>query len=106
MMELITTRTRIRGVADKFRKQYHSIGWKAKDKQRRLDALDIETATAKDVATIIGNATWTWVRCNECGTNVESVVRIGEAQDHESQTAFVCKKCIMKALALFNTEDK
>lgn len=66
-----------------------------------LMALDQETATAADVAEIIGNSSWACERpCNECGQETWSAVEIGEPPDYESATAVVCGACLRAALRL------
>lgn len=55
---------------------------------------------------IIGNGSWTRCECNECGTEVEGTVRLGEEPDWESATANICKDCLVKALALFVTDNE
>ena len=68
----------------------------------KLVALDTETATAADVAAIIGNESWVRVEdCSDCGAKyLKSVTQLGEEPDYESQTAYVCDDCLRKALAL------
>lgn len=66
-----------------------------------LMALDQETATAADVAEIIGNSSWARERaCNECGKETWSAVEIGEPLSYESATAVVCRDCLRVALRL------
>ena len=66
-----------------------------------LMALDQETATAAQVAEIIGNSSWARVQaCNECGKETWDVVELGEPPDSESATARVCCDCLRAALRL------
>lgn len=66
-----------------------------------LMALDQDTATAADVAEIIGNSSWVRERaCNECGKETWDVVEIGEPPCYESATACVCRDCLRAALRL------
>lgn len=70
-----------------------------------LMALNPETATAKDVAEIIGNTLWAGPRCcSECGSETWDCVQLGEPPDYESATAWICKDCLKKALQLFGDE--
>lgn len=67
-MELLDERSQVRGVAKRWRAQYGE-GTYGGDKRKRmvgaeLAALDIETATAADVAEIVGNGSW--VCMNTC----------------------------------------
>jgi len=43
--------------------------------------------------------------CNECEEPSYDVVRLGEPSDYESHTAWVCKGCLEKALALLNNKE-
>lgn len=66
-----------------------------------LMALNQETATAAEVAEIIGNSSWARERaCNECGKETWDVVELGETPDYESATACVCRDCLRAALRL------
>ena len=97
-MELINERQLIRGVADKWRRQYRGD---KRDIQEKLAALDPETATAKDVFEIVGNDSWTIPpSCSECGAEASEIVQVGEEPDYESNTAYICGPCLLKACAL------
>lgn len=112
-MKLITERQKIRGVAEAWRAQYcqpyrvrFSDSDEKDEKLSRLLALDVETATAADVAAIIGNTTWAGPeRCQECEQTCAVVVQLGEEPDYESNTAWVCVECLRKALALAEKGD-
>jgi hypothetical protein len=78
---------------------------RGRDVGRELSALDPETATAVQVAEIIGNP---WARprpCDECGVETWKLVELGEPASHESATANVCADCLRKALALAEVSD-
>jgi hypothetical protein len=69
--------------------------------------LDKETATAKDVADIIGNTSWAREqKCDECGQYVGALVEIGEEYDYESSIAWVYRRCIEKAVGLFGDAEQ
>lgn len=100
-MELITERTQVRNVAKLWRRQYPNS---KQDIAEKLDALDVETATAEDVAAIIGNDSWCKPsKCNECGETVPVAVMVGEEPDYESATATLCFSCVEKALSLMGS---
>jgi hypothetical protein len=102
-MEIITQREIIKAVADSWKSQYlpHGRGNKhSVDIWNRLNALDLNTASAADVVAIIGNDSWTRLRCHSCGGEVERLIEIGEPPDCESRTARVCLPCITKAYEL------
>lgn len=105
-MKLITERTQVRDVAARWASSYPTNGPYGRDPDKQaitkaLAALDAETATAADVAAIIGNDTWCGPStCNECGAVVEVAVQVGEEPDYESSTATLCFACVDQALAL------
>ena len=108
-MRLINERENVRGVAERWKSQYcHGDGsWSTTINgdtgmvYKRLAALDIETATASQVAEIIGNNTWAGPGdCNECGQSRNVLVELGQDPDYESATARICEDCLRKALAL------
>lgn len=108
-MKLITQRELIRGVAAKWREQYAPNGkWlsvgAAFDKREvyeRLRELDGETVAAEQVDGIIGNGSWTSLRCDDCDVSVGAVVEVGQPPDYESATARLCEACARKAAAAF-----
>ena len=59
-----------------------------------------DTASVADVTAIIGNDSWTSLKCDECGKYVDAVVQVGEEPDYESYSAKLCKPCVYKALTL------
>ena len=97
-MTLHTTRGEIRSVVARWTAQYPP-GSKD-DITARLKALNTETATAADVAAIIGNPTWTDLRCDDCAADVACVVEFGQDDDYDSPTATVCVPCLSRALTL------
>ena len=115
-MILLTTRTKIRSVADRGKEQYcrgdrWCEAWRGRKPAdviyKRLAALDVETATAADVEEIIGNDSWTVIDCDECGERVPAVVRVGYDPDYESSmnsTALVCADCLRRALSMIEGE--
>lgn len=115
-MNLITQRMLIRAVAAKWRKQYEpfknyaplfsarmglSHDLTKRQIAEKLDAIDGETATADDVANIIGSRSWTRLECHECNRDVDAVVEVGEAPDYESRTAQLCRECAEKAASIW-----
>lgn len=106
-MKTITTRDCIRNIAKRWSLQYSSSYWaKDHDKQRigaALASLDKETATAADVAAIIGNSSWTKLECDECGKTVDAVVEVGHEPDYESSTARLCLPCVQTAAKALST---
>jgi hypothetical protein len=102
-VKLVTIRSQILDVADRWRRQYPND---KRDIAEKLVALDKATATPDDVTKIIGNKSWIGPEeCDECGTSVEVYVEIGEEPDYESNTAHVCGPCLRKAVGLVDSAE-
>ena len=111
-MKLITIRSQILSVIDRFKEQY---GNRFKEKRidrdetwgdvyNKLNNLDLETTTAKDVEYIMGNCSWACPKeCNECNKRVNEVIEIGQEPDYDSATVLVCEDCLKKALNLITS---
>jgi hypothetical protein len=85
MIEVITVRDRIRGVARRWGEIYtvpmKILGSPLEDSNeihKALLALDPETASADDVKAIIGNTAWTDIVCDHCGKSVGAAVWISD----------------------------
>lgn len=109
-MKKITRRGIIKSVPAKYKSQYfNSDGWRTilkgptQPTYDALIALDLETATEKDISDIIGNESWTRLECDECDKEVETVIMLGQEPDYESSTACICPNCLAKATNLTNT---
>lgn len=101
-MKLITERDKIIGVSKAWDATYAS-GSYGDDKLvigDRLRALKLKSATAADIKDIIGNDTWTSLKCDECEKNVTVVVQVGDESDYESPTVCLCVKCAKKTAKL------
>ena len=104
-MELLNERHQVRNVAKKWRAQY-GAGTYGGDKRQRmvgqeLAALNAETATAAEVAEIVGNGSWVCKKtCHECGAETWDAVEVGQPPDYESSTATICGGCLRAALRL------
>jgi hypothetical protein len=114
-MKLTTQRDLIRSVATRWRQQYepfthdtplfsvrngHRQVIPKKEIAASLEALDKETATAADVAAIIGNESWTRLTCDECGKDTDAVIMVGQEPDYESHTASLCRSCVERASSI------
>lgn len=105
-MELITRKQRAADAARAWKHAYFSGGnWErvlrgcACDTHKRLVALG-DSPTPEEVDEVIGNGSWTSLRCDECKRQVEAAVMVGDEPDYESNTAWVCVDCLKKALDL------
>lgn len=56
------------------------------------------------VDAIVGGGYWTACRCDDCDKVVDSVVILGDEPDYDSNTAYVCRPCLEKALELISGE--
>lgn len=114
MMHTRTLRETIRNVPFRWREQYYRAGqWRYDSENERiyneLVKLDLETATPADIAAIIGNFSWTDLKCYNCDTTAEKVVYLmGVAHDEYGDPAY-CTACIdaaQAALASCTTRPK
>lgn len=104
---VLTERDAIRTVAERWKQQYlvggdwkRVLNGKSDAIHARLAALDVETATAADVAEVVGNTSWVGPTCDGCGEYVAWAVEVGDAPDYESRTAVLCAPCLRAAYAL------
>ena len=108
-MKHLNERTQIKDAIKNFVRTY-GLGTYGADKRGRsickeLLALDPETATASEIAEIIGNKHWVRERtCSECGKQTWDIVEIGEEPDYESATAEICLDCLKKAVNLIENQ--
>ena len=101
-MKVITERDLIR-LAPKRWRDIYADGRHGEDKLeilKKLEALNTETATAKEISDIIGNDSWVKRLCSECGCYKTPVIEVGEEPDYESSTATLCRPCLEKAYSL------
>lgn len=111
-MKLLNERTQVKQAIKNWVRRYGLDLTYGADKRGRkvgaeLLALDQETATADDVAEIIGNSSWADEKsCGECGAQSWSIVEIGELPDYESATAYLCRDCLQSALNLIGNAEQ
>ena len=111
MIILINDREHIRTVAERWKTQYcRNSKWNkilldktAEQIYNELAALDVETATRYDVASIIGNDGWIGRVCSECEKS--AVIIVGEAEDHDSSTVYLCLSCAKRVGELIRELD-
>lgn len=102
-MKTMTVEDRIANVADRWKAQYFGSQWmsvRMMDVWSKLKALP-ENATAAQVAAIVGNDTWTSIRCYECGQHVEVVIVLNETEDYN--TFAICEGCLNAAQILLHS---
>lgn len=104
-MNVVTKKAKMESVARTYRAQYsgNSIlrdGKSTDDIYNALVALNPKTEDA--IAEIIGNRSWTANHCNECGKDSDALIQIGQDEDYESSTAWICRDCLSKAIAMID----
>lgn len=104
MPRIITRRDRIKSVPRRFAEQYPNgdkqshTGAPYADLHQALAELDLETCKRQDVDKIIGNDSWTALRCDVCDNDREAVVSI--PREYDSAIA-VCADCGRGVLSVF-----
>jgi hypothetical protein len=107
-MKIISIRSQILAVADRWRLQYPKGVCNAEKEAiwKKLRALDKATATAADVAAIIGNNSWACpTQCDECEESFDTVIEVGQEPDYESRTATLCIDCLSTAVDTLRASD-
>jgi hypothetical protein len=104
-MKVITERELIKTVPQRWKSRYSS-GKYGQDKiviMEQLDNLNIDTVSSEEISKIIGNNSWTLLKCNECNKSVKTVIQLGDEPDYESHTVFICLECIKNLNKLIKT---
>lgn len=102
-MKTITVEDRIAVVADRWKAQYFGSQWHSErmmDVWSKLKALPGNATTAQ-VEAIVGNDTWTDIRCDECGEHVELAIVLNETEDYNTFT--ICEGCLNAAQILLHS---
>lgn len=89
--------------AESWKNQYCPTGvWKQGSSNeavfKELLALG-DTPPPEQVDSVIGNRSWTMLKCYEYDTEVDAVIILGNAE-YEKET-YICKNCLHKAVKLF-----
>jgi len=103
----VNERDQIRDVAERWAAQYPNNRERPEKEEikQKLFSLNKDTATAKEVAEIIGNDLWvTPKECQECHVESYKVIQVGQEPDYESYTTYICPDCLRKALLLAESE--
>ncbi len=113
-MEIITIRSQIKEVAERWKEQYQRADgtWAGKEHKRAkgetfnlLKALNKETATAKEVENIIGNDLWACAQCcYECSKYFNTVIQVGGGSNSISAATQICPSCLKKALKMIEED--
>jgi len=106
-MKIVTKRVSIDSAAERIKLQYCHKGkwkdypWNPQKRYERLIELPRE-ATEEQVIEIIGNNSWTSNMCDECDTDSEITVILGEPTNYEGHTARICPNCLLLAIQLID----
>lgn len=102
-MKVLTKRELINNVAVAFENQFgaHPKNLRWQKTRDQLRALKLSKASAKDVERIIGNRSWTEMRCVECGKECNEAMQLGS----ENSPTFVCIKCLEHAHSELRAEQ-
>ncbi len=98
-MRIITKRERIKGVLESWKKQY-PLGKGRDEITNELSKLNLNKVSAKKINDIIGNNSWTRLRCDECEKDKEIIIMFLEKweEDYESNSCSLCFDCLKKGL--------
>lgn len=94
--KVVTRRDVIRGVPDRWYENYPddkrvlSGGRTAGSIRDKLEDLDVDIASVEDVAAIIGNSSWTELKCDACESDRDAVVSI--PREYEVPLS-ICGEC-------------
>jgi hypothetical protein len=101
-----TPQSKAAAAADAWERQYAPYcsvdHWQAK-MGSALKALGPQP-TPQDVNLLIGNQAWTECICTECGKFVDAVVRIGNEPHYDSDTVWLCRECLARAVRIMDEE--
>ena len=104
MKKVEDERDMVRTVAGRWAEQYKDWLVTHEDKAckgKALAGLDPETATASDVARIVGNDTWVGPpECIECQARTYEMIHLGEVPGYDARFVRVCRKCLVIALSV------
>jgi hypothetical protein len=102
-MVLIEKKQLCKDIAIRWNEQYQYDYKRLPEMKRIYDGLLAMKGrkTPKKIAAIIGNDSWTRIRCHECKKDdVKVAVQLGEEPDYESSTATICVECLRDALRM------
>lgn len=100
-VRLRSSRELIRGVAQRWTKQYSARDVVSAWGQRRtygqisdaLYALDPETASVADVNAAMSNTGWVTENCDLCDAECEHWLEVGQEPDYEARWLYLCLPC-------------
>ena len=113
-MRIVELREEIRSVRERWRRNYSTYsrghrfpmaagGLTVGDIAAALSRLDLETCSVADVDAAIGRSGWAELKCDECNTPQERVVRLGDEPDYDVRWQDLCGACLSRALDLLKS---
>jgi len=106
---VVTKRDRIKGVRDAWFNQYFKDGkWcinsyrNAEKTYHDLGKLDLGTCSEDDVFEVIGNHSWTYLKCDCCQKEVDKVVLVRGFAFDEYGPMELCHLCACMILKAFS----
>lgn len=89
-------------VPKQYRKQYANYDRNYRFSNNKTGLTLGETVAALDAATTVAEIRailphWCALECDECGEDVEQVIRFGEEPDYEARWQDLCAACVAKA---------
>ena len=105
-MELITERSRIKTVAERWDALYGpefrpTASGSSKTISEKLHALNLSKVSAATVNKIIGHDSWTRIVCDEC---LKPVTKVAVLYTGDGGAVFqICESCATKVKTLFKT---
>lgn len=106
-MKVLTKRELINNVVVAFEHQFGTSPKSPRWKQTgdRLRKLKLSKASEKDVEKIIGNRSWTEMRCAECKRDCDEAMQLGSDFDREHGPVYLCTKCLEHAHSELRAEQ-
>lgn len=95
MIQVITKRKVIMNVLSSWLSQYGKNS--SDEKTLKLKALDLQVAKERDVSDIIGNGSWTEIKCDSCGSKCQKAVSFPLKHTDHYNSIIICLKCIKEA---------
>lgn len=98
-MKVLTKRDLINSVVVAFENQFGASPTNPRWKKTRdrLRKLKLSKASEKDVEKIIGNRSWTEMRCANCHQDCDEAMQLGNELDREHGPVYICTQCLEHA---------
>jgi len=107
-MKWLTKRARIEGILEAWEGQFGSSPEKPSWRRvhDHLKQWDLSQVSEEDIIDLIGNESWTRLRCSECNSDVETALQVGSESDATRPCAFICPTCLRLIRDELNVDDE